>query len=152
MRNYFFTLSFFFISITLFAQPQPCGPNPVMTSTCASACIICDIDGFTGRNDLTAQGQTFQGFCTTMFHNMNYIAFIAGSENLSVKVTVTNCTINWGLEIGFFESTDCETFTPITECNTDIEQNTSFTFNNTVPLVIGQYYYLIMDGSAGGSL
>jgi len=133
----------------LLAQPEPCGPNPAMTSTCMDACIICDIDGFTGRNDLTVQGQTFQGFCTTQFHNMSYIAFIAGSTDLSIKVTVTNCVINWGLEIGFFESLDCQTFTPITECNTDIPENTSYTFTNDVPLVVGQYYYMIMDGSGG---
>ncbi len=149
MKN-IITLSFFLLtSILATAQPDPCGPDPAMTSTCASACVICDIDGFTGRNELTIQGQTFQGFCTTQFHNMSYIAFIAGSTDLSVKVTVTNCTINWGLEIGFFQSDDCQTFAPITECNTDIPENTSYTFNNNVPLTIGQHYYLIMDGSGG---
>ena len=137
------------ISTLAFTQPAPCGPNPAMTSTCASACVICDIDGFTGRNELTVQGQTFQGFCTTMFHNMSYIAFIAGSTDLSVKVSVSNCAIGWGLEIGFFESTDCQTFTPITDCNTDIAPNTSFVFTNYAPLVVGQHYYLIMDGSGG---
>jgi len=65
-----------------FAQPAPCGPNPAMTSSCLSACTICDIDGFTGRNNLTSQGQTFSGFCTTMFHNMSYIAFVAGSTQI----------------------------------------------------------------------
>ena len=34
---------------------------------------------------------------------MSYISFIAGTENLTIEVTVTNCTINWGLEIGLFE-------------------------------------------------
>ncbi len=140
---------FLLTAIYSIAQPEPCGPDPAMTSTCATACVICDIDGFTGRNELTVQGQTFQGFCTTQFHNMSYIAFIAGSTNLSIKVTVTNCTINWGLEIGFFESLDCQTFTPITECNTDIPENTSYTFTNDVPLNIGQHYYMIMDGSGG---
>ncbi len=149
MRN-ISALSFFLLTATIaIAQPQPCGPDPAMTSTCASACVICDIDGFTGRNNLTAQGQTFQGFCTTQFHNMSYIAFIAGSTDLSVKVTVTNCTINWGLEIGFFESPDCQGFEPITECNTDVAPNTSYTFTNDAPLTIGQHYYIIMDGSAG---
>ena len=149
MKKIFTVFIYSLLSILAFGQPEPCGQNPAMTSTCASACIICDIDGFTGRNDLTIQGQTFQGFCTTFHHNMSYIAFIAGSENLAVKVSITNCNINWGLEIGFFESTDCQTFTPITECNTDIPENTNFTFTNNVPLVIGQYYYLIMDGSGG---
>lgn len=135
-------------SIT-FAQPAPCGPNPQMTSNCIDACAICDIDGFTGTNNLTAQGQGFQEFCTTQFHNMSYIAFIAGTVDLDIEVTVTNCNINWGLEIGIFESFDCANFTPISFCDTDVQPNTTITLSNNVPLVVGQHYYLIMDGSNG---
>lgn len=133
---------------SLWAQPEPCNPD-AMTSTCLAACVVCDIDGFTGTNNLTVQGQTFPGFCTTIFHNMSYIAFIAGTENLTINVTVTNCTINEGVEIGIFESLGCETFTAVTDCNTDVAPNATATFSNLTPLVIGQYYYLILDGSKG---
>ena len=133
---------------SIWAQPEPCGVD-AMTSTCLDACVVCDIDGFTGTNNLTVQGQTFPGFCTTIFHNMSYIAFIAGTENLTLSVTVTNCTINRGLEIGIFESLDCESFTAMTDCNTDVAPNATATFSNLVPLVVGQHYYLIMDGSMG---
>ena len=130
------------------AQPEPCTED-AMTSTCLGACVVCDIDGFTGTNNLTAQGQTFTGFCTTIFHNMSYIAFIAGSENLTINVAVSNCDIGRGIEVGIFESLDCQTFTPVTDCNTDVPANGNATFSNIVPLVIGQHYYLIMDGSMG---
>jgi len=133
---------------TSHAQPEPCGVDE-MTSTCLDACVVCDIDGFTGRNDLTIQGQTFGEFCTTIFHNMSYIAFIAGTEDISLEVSVSNCTSNFGVEIGIFESLDCSTFTPVTACNTDVPPNGTATFSNTVPLVVGQHYYLIMDGSRG---
>lgn len=129
-------------------QPEPCITDE-MTSTCMDACVVCDIDGFTGTNNLTIQGQTFPGFCTTIYHNMSYIAFIAGTENLTINVSVTNCTINEGVEIGIFESGDCETFTAVTECNTDVAPNSTATFSNLVPLVVGQHYYLILDGSKG---
>lgn len=129
------------------AQPDPCGPMPAMTPTCLEACVICDIDGFTGRNSSTIQGQGFSGFCTTQFNRMAYIAFIAGTEDLDIEFTVTNCTINWGLEVGIFESFDCETFSPVTICDTDVQPNTTITLSNTVPLVVGQHYYLVMDGS-----
>lgn len=135
------------LPIMIFAQPAVCDDPPLMTSTCLDACVICDIDGFTGRNNLSVQGQTISNFCTTQYHNMSYIAFIAGTENLSIQVTVTNCTINWGLEIGFFRSDDCETFTPVTECDTDVQPNTSVIFSNSAPLIVGQHYYLVMDGS-----
>ncbi len=130
------------------AQPEPCGVD-AMTSTCLEACVVCDINGFTGTNNLTVQGQTFPGFCTTIFHNMSYIAFVAGTENLTINVSVSNCTINRGVEIGIFESLDCQTFTPMTDCNTDVSPNATATFSNLVPLEIGQYYYLILDGSMG---
>ena len=115
------TFLFLFIFQTLFAQPEPCGPNPAMTSFCADACVICDIDGYSGVNDLTATGQGFSNFCTTVYNNMQYIAFIAGSESLTIQVDVGTCIGgNGSLEVGFFESFDCQTFSPITDCNTDI--------------------------------
>lgn len=131
----------------LWAQPQPCGPNAAMTSTCAQACIICDIDGFTGINNSSVQGQAPPGFCTTQVHHMQWIAFIAGSTNLTLRVTVFNCQGNDGLEVGIYQSNNCSTFTPVVNCNTDIQENSSALFTNIVPLVVGQYYYFVMDGS-----
>ena len=134
----------------IFAQPQPCGDDAAMTSFCNQACVICDIDGFTGINDLTAMGQGFNNFCTTQFNNMQYIAFIAGTESLTIEIDVFSCNggVN-SLEVGFFESLDCQTFTPITECDTDIDPNTTRVFETTRPLTIGQHYYLVIDGSNG---
>ena len=110
MKSTLLSALFCLFSLALYAQPQPCGPEGAMTSTCLSACVICDIDGFTGTNDLTVQGQGFSNFCTTQFHNMSYIAFIAGSVDLTIDVTVDNCDSFWGVEIGFFESSDCDMF------------------------------------------
>ncbi len=138
----------FLLFCSVSAQPEPCNPD-AMTSTCLDACVVCDINGFTGTNNLSVQGQTFPGFCTTVFHNMSYIAFIAGTENLTITVTLSNCTINRGVEIGIFESLDCETFTAVTDCNTDVAPNATATFSNTTSLVVGQHYYLILDGSMG---
>ncbi len=134
-----------------FSQPPPCGSNPQMASFCADACVICDIDGFTGINDINAIGQPLPDFCTTMFDKLQYIAFVAGTENLTIRVDVGNCfgTFQNSLEIGFFESLDCIEFNPITMCDTDVGEFTSQTFSNFTPLTIGQHYYLVMDGSNG---
>lgn len=150
LQKKLFTLIIFSIVATFsWAQPEPCGTPAAMTQTCFDACVICDIDGFTGRNDIPTGGQAFPEFCTFDYDRMAYIAFIAGTENLEIQVTVTNC-VGWsGLEVGIFESFDCENFTPVTICDTDILANTTQTFSNTVPLVIGQHYYLVMDGSSG---
>lgn len=132
----------------LIAQPMPCGPNAAMTSTCAPACVVCDINGFTGRNNSTVQGQAPPGFCTTVVHHMQWIAFIAGSTNLTLRVDVFGCQQGQGLEIGIYQTSNCNTFSPVSNCNTNAANNNAAFFTNTVPLVIGQYYYFVMDGSA----
>jgi len=136
----------------LLAQPRPCGDDPAMTPTCAEACAICDIDGFTGRNNSTVQGQGFAEFCTTQFNNFNYIAFVPATVDIEIAVDVTNCNLNepWaGLEIGIFESFDCTNFRAMTFCDTDILEGETAIFTNDEPLNVGQHYYLIMDGSGG---
>ena len=147
-----FFIALFCLSVNLNAQPEPCGANPQMTSFCETACVICDIDGFTGVNDLTAMGQGFNEFCTTQFNNMQYIAFIAGTVDLEFQVDVSNCVggVN-SLEVGFFYTDDCENFTAITFCDTDIQSGESVVFNNEDPLIVGQHYYLVIDGSGGAN-
>ncbi|MGB4960847.1 MAG: gliding motility-associated C-terminal domain-containing protein, partial [Saprospiraceae bacterium] len=87
------------------------------------------------------------GFCTSFVHHMQWIGFIAGSTDLTLEVKVSNCTKNGGLEIGLYESLDCNTFRKVSDCDTDVKPNTTRIFSNTVPLTIGQYYYFVMDGS-----
>ncbi len=127
--------------------PPVCIPPAKMESTCADACIICDIDGFTGRNNSTIQGEEPAGFCTSFAHHMQWIGFVAATTNLKVSVTVSNCARNNGLEVGFYKGIDCKNYEQITFCDTDIRPGETATFTNTKPLEIGQYYYIVMDGS-----
>ena len=135
------------ISMEISGQPSVCPNPPAMTSFCSQACIICDIDGFQGRNNSSITGQAPPGFCTTFVHHMQWIGFIAGSQDLSIEVTVSNCTRNNGLEIGLYESLNCQTFRRVSECDTDVRPGQTRLFENIVPLTIGQYYYFVMDGS-----
>lgn len=120
-----------------------------MTSTCEDACIICDIDGFSGRNSSTELGVPPDGFCTLVLHNIQWLAFLAGSEDITLEVSVFECDEGQGLEVGIYESFDCETTQLVSNCNADIPENTTATFSNTTPLTIGQYYYFVMDGNYG---
>jgi gliding motility-associated-like protein len=120
-----------------------------MTSFCAEACVICDIDGYTGINSDPEQGQAPDGFCTTTVHHMQWIAFIAGSIDLTITVTATNCNSGFGLEVGIYESLDCENFNLVSNCDGDIQEGQTGVFSNSVPLTIGQYYYFVMDGNHG---
>ena len=152
MQKLILFLYFTLIGAILSAQPQPCGADPMMTSFCDQACVICDIDGFTGVNDLTAQGQGFPQFCTTQFNNMQYIAFIAGTEELVVRVDVETCSGSFvnSLEVGFFESLDCQSFNAISICDTDINSGQSQRFEMD-DLTVGQHYFLVIDGSGGSN-
>ncbi len=135
------------------AQPLPCSEPPTMTSFCADACIICDIDGFTGRHESSNAGEAPSDFCTFVVHNAQWIAFIAGSESIEVELSVSNCSAGIGLEFALYESTDCENFNLISNCFGGMTQavppGSSAIINNNVPLVIGQYYYIVMDGAFG---
>ena len=145
-----------FSSFALAGQPEPCTDPPTMTSFCDQACIICDIDGFTGRHNANIVGQAppgFAGECTFVAHNMQWIAFIAGSTNLSVNLAVSNCQQGFGLEFGLYEGIDCQNFRRISNCFGGaagiIGDGQSGTIFNNEPLVIGQYYYIVMDGGFG---
>lgn len=148
MRDLIIIFAFLILNIQLSAQQPPiCGNSPAMKSFCREACIICDIDGFTGRNNSNVVGQAPPGFCTSVVHHMQWIGFIAGTTDITMEVKVSACTLNSGLEIGLYESLDCNNFRLISECDTDVRPNSTRIFKNTVPLTVGQYYYFVMDGS-----
>ena len=149
-----YLLLFLLLPALNWAQPVPCTDDPpAMTSTCEEACIICDIDGFTGRHESNVPGEAPPDFCTFVVHNAQWIAFIAGSENLTVEVSVSNCDMNFGLEVGIYEGIDCSNFRMVSSCfggtNSPISSGQSRQIATTEPLVIGQYYYLVMDGAFG---
>ena len=141
------------LATALRAQPTPCPDPPTMTTLCADACIICDIDGFTGRHESTVVGSLPADFCTFQVHNSQWIAFIAGSVDLAVQMSVSNCESGLGLEFALYKSLDCNTFELISNCfggvTGTVAPGQSKVIENTEPLVIGQYYYLVMDGALG---
>ncbi len=140
------------LCIQLNAQPAPCVEPVQMTSFCEDACIICDIDGFTGRHDSDIEGEAPSDFCTFVVHNAQWIAFQAGSTDLTIQLSVNNCQLGNGLEMAIYESLDCENYTLVSNCrggSNPVPENSSAQFTNISPLTIGQYYYLVMDGNFG---
>ncbi len=140
-------------SLSGWAQPTVCDvENPAMTSTCVEACLICDIDGFTGRHESDVPGTLPDDFCTLIVHNAQWIAFQAASTDLTIRLSVSNCDLNFGLEMGIYAGNNCGNFNLISECRgraTPVAPGNSFDFTNNEPLIIGQYYYLAMDGNRG---
>ena len=152
MNKLFHLISLFLLfSVQMYCQPEPClSENPDMTPTCIEACIICDIDGFTGRHESNVIGSAPADFCTFIVHNAQWIAFIAGSTDLTVNIAVSNCDQNNGLEIAIYEAIDCENFNAISNCfgaMSAVNEGESANVVVNEPLTIGQYYYLVMDGA-----
>lgn len=146
--------SFFVITSIAYGQPTICEAPFEMTPFCNEACIICDIDGFQGRHDSNVRGEAPPDFCVFGVENAQWIAFLAGSETLEVDISVSNCDnffLFSGLQMAIYESLDCETFTQKSNCIGGFFQirqgQTGTLFMND--LTVGQYYYLVMDGSAG---
>lgn len=142
--------------ITLFAQPQRCSDPPEMTSFCEDACIICDIDGFTGRHNSDIVGESpaqFAGECTDIAHNIQWIAFIAGSRDLKIALSVFNCELGRGLEFGLYKGKNCGNYVRISNCFgggfNSIKPGGIGVIENSEPLIIGEYYYIVMDGALG---
>ncbi len=153
ITKYIISLSFTLVCSLNFAQaPEPCGPEGEMEPFCEIACIICDIDGFSGKNDENEDGIAPPDFCTTTQHNIQWLAFIAGSENLTLRFDVGDCDggfFSGGLEVTVYEAIDCENPRMVMPCNGSVSENSSWTFSNTEPLTIGQYYFFVMDGDGG---
>ena len=126
-----------------------------MTPRCADACIICDINGFSGRN--VGPGGPFDAppnFCAQVLHNLQWIGFIAGTPDLTLNVAVSNCVRTSGtrgLQMGVFEVIDCNLSAGrrVSTCDNDVRPGEIANLVNTEPLVVGQYYYLIIDGNNG---
>ncbi len=135
-----------------------------MELKCLDACIICDIDGFRGRNDnggVKDEGDLPVGFCTSINHNIQWIGFVANSADLEFTITVTNCekgavAYNGGLEAGIFEVESCQLSkaVPKSNCNTSMLVEGLSAENGVWPftafgLETGNYYYLAIDGDNG---
>lgn len=149
--------SLLFLTVTTsvaYSQPQICQDPIEMVPFCNEACIICDIDGYEGRHDSNVRGEAPPDFCVFGVENAQWIAFLAGSEELRVEISVSNCDnffLFSGLQMSIYESQDCETFQRVSNCIGGLFQvrqgQTGTLFMND--LTIGQYYYLVMDGAAG---
>lgn len=137
----------------LFAQlPPACAnANPPVAKTCAQACILCNLDGYTSGTTQTTQGQILPGFCTQVVHSMSYMGFVAGSSNLTIQVTVGNCTLGNSIEMGIYQSDNCQEFNLVSDCNTAMFTGNTYTFTNTEPLNPGCPYFLVFDNNGPAS-
>ncbi len=141
-----------FLLVQVTGQPVPCGPLSSGTGSCFGACIVCNLDGFSGRHEGESPGIVPEGFCTFIQHNIRWIGFIAGSEDLTLDFHVGSCLLGSGLEIGLFKADACTDFVLISECrggNNPVRPGSTLRLTVNEKLTIGQHYYAVMDGNFG---
>ncbi|MBL7780426.1 MAG: gliding motility-associated C-terminal domain-containing protein [Saprospiraceae bacterium] len=125
--------------------PTPCGAGSQPAGSCESACIFCNFNGFVGSTYSGVPDDDSIQFCGTL-ENVQWIGYIAGSQNATFTVTPIQCADSNGLQIALYSDCKAE---PLA-CNKGREfggaDPVSVTINN---LHVGSNYFLLVDGYAG---
>jgi hypothetical protein len=143
--------NFFGWEATISCVKQPtCGSNPVANDFCGSATYINNLDGYCGNTSGTytqdQSGNLYDEFCGTIENN-SWVTFTADSTAAIFNVWTDNCTMGDGIQIEVYETTDCNTFTSVSNCwNPFSEVNGAVTATG---LTVGHDYYMMIDGNGG---
>ncbi len=154
MRILLISMLFLAVAGRTFAQQLPgqCPPGSIaLSNTCSGACVVCDFTTFTSSNNTTPSGQQVPpNFCPNQMiqpHNVQWVGFVAGTSSITMTVTPTNCTLpgNNGLQVGIWGTTNCSSFTLVSNCVYQAPPNTptTLTANN---LTVGGTYFFVVDG------
>ncbi len=140
---------------------DPFSPPDVPAAGCACAFPDCDfgLNGFSATLGTLNTNQVFPGCGSNILNNDDWIAFIAGSTSISITLNISNCQGSGanggtGIQAAFYaactepiNSTDEGTASlPLdTQCGCT-QSNVNLNYNN---FVIGQTYYIVIDGCGG---
>ncbi len=153
-----FLLIFILKGFAVFAQP-PCATNPVANDYCSFATPICNLNGYCG-NTSASYGYTVSPtnsanenntplgnvFCANIQNN-SWLKFIASGTTAVFNVWCMNCTINHGIQMQIYATTDCYNFTSVSNCwNPGYPTNGQISATGLTP---GNVYYFMIDGNYG---
>ena len=138
---------FFLDSPILDAQcPPPGFPQP--GGNCPTAPILCEnLDGYCATINNNNTTQTFPGCPGWTLNNDEWFAFFAGTTTISIQVTPSNCSSGGqqGLQGGIYAGCGPPWTAMDLQCscteNPFILSSTNF--------VVGQVYWIVLDGCAG---
>lgn len=134
--------------------------NPQAADDFANAPLICDLSTYSGSTSGNTADNPFNmtggGNCPTLFggtiENNSWFSFIATSTSIDILVTPTSCNTGGGIQAAIL-AFDGSNFTRISECVfSDGTQSTPFNLTAfEAPLVVGDTYYVMVDGNAGST-
>ena len=146
LKSLVFLLGIFVIPNIISAQP---------CSDCDLNCITCDsIDGFSATSGSSSPGSSQGTHCTGREHQITWVGFIAGSEDLSLEVCADDCRNpdNTRLEVIIVEAVDCSSARAVSNCfgfATSFPEGECRELNTSTDLVVGDYYWLVFDNTNG---
>lgn len=148
IKHVLFILIFCLSILKLSAQPPSCPPPgfPEPGNTCNTAPILCpDLDGYCATINNSNTQQTFPGCPGFALNNDEWFAFFAGSTTISMTITPSNCSPggNQGLQGGIYRNCVSAPIDLQCSCTTNpfVLQGNNF--------IVGQIYYIVLDGCAG---
>jgi gliding motility-associated-like protein len=123
---------------------------PQYSDNAPGACILPSpsaLDCYYGAT-VPSVPQSFPPFWCTTIENNQWFAFTADATSASFNISVFGCAAGSGIQAAVLSTADCIDFTFVSACLGNIGSNST---QNLVasPLVIGENYYLMIDGNAG---
>ncbi len=131
----------------LLAQCPPPG-TPTSTNTCGEAVANClNLNGYCGTINNNNQQQPFPGCPNNVLNNDEWFAFYAGTTNIAIQITPSNCQTGGqqGLQGAIYQACGPPWVAMDLQCPCTTNP---FTLNNS-NFVIGQIYYIVIDGCGG---
>ncbi len=138
--------------------PPPCGSNPPAGEDCASATMICELNGYCGNtynygpdpwgNSIISSG-IYSGFCGSI-ENDSYLKFVASSTTISFNFWVTTSVTNQGVQLMVFKPNNtCGSGSITSYYCQQIFPSPFSTLVTISGLTVGNTYYIMVDGYAG---
>lgn len=139
-------------------RPAPPLPNPMACAStpaadeCATSPLICDLNGYCGNTSGSYTSGNTSGlgnFCGSIENN-SWLSFVASGTSASLAFNSGGCQDNSsGIQAVIYASSNCTSFTEVSNCESQGNGSGSFTITTNVNLVPGQTYYVMIDGFAG---
>lgn len=119
--------------------------------TCQTAPVLSATEfPYSSRSPITNTQPTKKGdTCTSTIENAHWLSFIAASTALTIKVGVSDCILN-GVQFFIYQTNDCDTFRRVDGgCHPSGIQNGLEDTVSLTNLVVGNKYYIMIDGAMG---
>ena len=130
-------------------EPSPPGTGPQGCQNAPLFCSEAEFDGFCSSTENTGVGICPGPFCGSC-ENYHWMSFIANSTTIQLEIIPSNCQgagMGSGVQAQMYQTSNCTNFTAVSNCESPgVQQIITVTANN---LVVGQVYYLMIDGWAG---